>query len=176
MTLHERIAYEAAIFSLDPTVVQALVMVESSQHPWAWNPEPAYRYLWDVKRNRPFRKLTPAENASEAPPKDFPTLAGDRDQEWWGQRASWGLMQVMGGVARERGFTGPYLTELCDPAVNLQIGCAHLAALVKWAHGDIEQALAAYNGGKGGNTTRPFRNGTYAAKVLSAQRPLLGVR
>jgi hypothetical protein len=79
------------------------------------------------------------------PPKDFPYLAGDRDQEWWAQQASFGLMQLMGGLARELGFKGAYLTALCDPDLNLQIGCKHLSALLKWADGDVTKALGAYN-------------------------------
>jgi soluble lytic murein transglycosylase-like protein len=39
--------------------------------------------------------------------------------------------------------------------------------LLRWADGDEERALAAYNGGKGGNSVRPFRNAAYAAKVLA---------
>ncbi len=41
---------------------------------------------------------------------------------------SWGLMQVMGQVAREHGFTGKFLSALCDPLVGLDIGCAALAS------------------------------------------------
>jgi soluble lytic murein transglycosylase-like protein len=73
----------------------------------------------------------------------------------------------MGALARELGCREPYLTCLVDPAVNLHYGCLHLANLLKWAKGDTEQALAAYNGGKAGNKTRPFRNASYAAKVLA---------
>lgn len=152
--------------SLDPRVILALVQVESGGDPYAWNPEPRYRYFWDVKQHRPFRSVTTEEILSEFPPKDFPALAGDPDQEWWGQQASWGLMQVMGAVAREKGFVGSYLTQLCDSATNLRYGCRHLDTLFTWAKGDQTQALAAYNGGKLGNATRPFRNQSYADRVL----------
>lgn len=168
-TLYRReIADAAAVHGLDRRVVAALIQVESGGNPFAWNPEPRYRYLWNVREGRPFRPLTPAELMDEIPPRDFPVFAGDRDQEWWGQQASWGLMQVMGALAREYGYRAPYLTELVSPAANLGIGCRHLAALLKWAEGDLVQALAAWNGGKAGNTTEPFRNEGYAAKVLMA--------
>ena len=36
---------------------------------------------------------------------------------------SWGLMQVMGQVAREMGFDGTFLSALCDPEQGLAIGC-----------------------------------------------------
>lgn len=170
--------YEAAILSaaaknnLDPKLVGALIQVESGFQTFAWNPEPKYRYLWDVRAGTPFRRLTLLEQESEVPPSDFSTLAGDVDQEFWGQQASWGLMQIMGAVAREYGFMGPYLPELTEPAVNLAIGCKHLGNLLRWANGNTTQALAAYNGGKGGNDKPPFRNLAYATKVIKAEARL----
>lgn len=153
-------------YGLDPSIVRALIRVESGGNQWAWNPEPRYRYYWDTIHNKPFRAVTEDEIRSERPPADFRALSGDPDQEWWAQSASWGLMQVMGAVARELGCTDPYLPILCDHYTNLSWGCMKLARLVKWANGDIEQALAAYNGGQGGNSTRPFRNAAYANKVI----------
>lgn len=157
---------------LDPKLVTALVMVESGGNAYAWNPEPQYRYFWNVRKNTPFRFVTPQESRAEIPPDDFPCLAGDPDQEWWGQQASWGLMQVMGALGRELGFTGPYLPGLCDPALNLSLGCLHLSRLLKWSNGNAERALAAYNGGKGGNLVPPYRNQSYATKVLTVKATL----
>jgi hypothetical protein len=154
---------------LDPTLIMGQVKVESNGNAWAWNPEPLYHYFWDVRLWRPFRTVTLSETSSMFPPSDFPALAGDHDQEWWGQQSSWGLLQVMGAVAREHGFKGPYLSQLCDPAINLDLGCAYLASLVAWSKGNVAQALAAYNGGKAGNLTAPFRNQRYVDKVLAAQ-------
>jgi transglycosylase-like protein with SLT domain len=156
--------------NLLPATVMGLVSVESNGNPWAWNPEPRYRYFWDVRKRAPFRPVSQLELSTEVPPDDFPTLAGDRDQEWWGQQASWGLMQIMGARARENGFVGLYLTELCSPSVNLDLGCHALAQDLRWAGGDYERALAGYNGGHSGNSTRPFRNQSYATKVLNATR------
>jgi soluble lytic murein transglycosylase-like protein len=154
----------ARAHGLDPNLVEAVVLQESSAIPWAWNPEPHYRYLWNVRTQRPFRSLTFAERAMEVPPSDFPCLAGDRDQEWWAQQASWGLMQIMGAVAREHGFGGDYLAQLCDPDVNIPIGCSLLASLLAWSGGDVRKALAGYNGGRGGfDALAPQR---YASKVL----------
>ncbi len=78
--------------------------------------------------------------------------------------------QVMGAVARERGFAGPYLAELVDPAVNLNVGCAHLAGQLAWANGAEMRALAAYNGGRMGNAAPPYRNADYALKVLQVKQ------
>lgn len=172
----------ASAHRLDPDLVEALVLQESGGNQGAWNPEPKYRYFWNVRTHAPFRAVSAAEVAAEYPPKDFPALAGDRDQEWWAQQASWGLMQLMGAVAREHGYAEPYLTWLViDPSVNLAIGCAHLAALMRWARGlytglaSREQAavtrsaLAAYNGGKAGNGPMDvaLRNAAYADTVTA---------
>lgn len=138
----------AHLYGIDPRLVEAVVTKESSGDPWAWNPEPPYRYLWDVRKNRAFRPLTPVERTSEAPPTDFSSLVGDRDHEWWGQQASWGLMQVMGAVARELQCRAPYLSILCLPQQGLNYGCKHLASQLRWAQGDEAKALSAYNAGR----------------------------
>lgn len=161
----EAIAQAATRYGIAPTLVEAQVLAESGGNAWAWNPEPRYRYFWNVRTQRPFRVITLAEQIAETAPADFPCLDGDADQEWWGQQASWGLQQIMGAVAREHGFRGPYLTQLCDPETNLNIGCAVLGRLLLWSHGDVDQALSAYNGGRGGNERRPFRNQAYADRV-----------
>jgi soluble lytic murein transglycosylase-like protein len=171
---------------LEPALVQGLVEQESDYDAGAYNPEEKYRYLWNVRTRQPFRPVTDAEVRSLYPPADFPTLAGDPDQEWWAQRASWGLCQVMGAVAREHGFVGSYLTQLVDPTVNLLIGCTHLAGLVRWATGTasprigqdviLASALAAWNGGKGGNLPDDVRdrNAAYAEQVLTRVRRIRG--
>jgi hypothetical protein len=169
-TFRPLIESNARRFGVSADMVEAVVLVESSANPWAWNPEPHYRYLWNVRTHQPFRKLTDAERASEVPPTDFPFLAGDRDQEWWGQQASWGLMQVMGAVARENSFDDPYLTRLCAPEVNLAIGCRVLLGLLLWSDGDVKKALGGYNAGRGGWDSPAGR--AYATKVLSAMRGL----
>ncbi|HEX7048581.1 MAG TPA: lytic transglycosylase domain-containing protein [Longimicrobiales bacterium] len=158
------------VAGLEAAFVGAIVQVESEGYPYAGNPEPRYRYLWDVRRNRPFRALTPEEIASEFPPDDWYDLRGwhgrDADAEWWWQQASIGLMQVMGAVAREEGFTAVSLLELCDPAANLTVGCRHLRRLVLWADGNLEMAAAAYNAGRGGWDSAAGQ--AYAQKVLRA--------
>lgn len=149
---------------VSPDLVEAMVFVESNDNQWAWNPEPRYRWLWNVRLRKPYRSITPAELASKVPPVDFPCLAGDRDQEWWGQQASWGLMQVMGAVAREQGYREPYLTRLCFPLDNLEIGCRHLRMLLTWSGNQTSKALEAYNGGKG--SVGSAATTAYARKVF----------
>lgn len=165
-TIDDAIAAAAATHRIDPAILTALVQVESGGQPFAWNPEPRYQYLWDVRHGRPFRAITAAEGASEIPPPDFPCLAGDADQEWWAQQASWGLCQLMGAVAREHGCRVPYLPALGDPFLNLTLGASHLAELLAWAQRDVRRALGAYNAGKGRATSTA--GVAYANRVLLA--------
>ena len=66
---------------------------------------------------------------------------------------SFGLMQVMGQVAREFGFEGQFLTELLDPMFGLEYGCRKLVQCMDRANGDARAALGFYNGG--GNPKYP---------------------
>lgn len=147
-----RAAIEAtsAKHGLVANVVEAIVLTESAGNPYASKPEPFYPYLFNVRTGRPYGPLTREQAGSKVAPADFPTLAGHRDQEWWGQQQSWGLMQVMGAVARELGFRGGYLTQLTDVMTGLNYGCKHFAAQMAWAKGNTDRALGAYNAGRGG--------------------------
>lgn len=162
---------QAKVCALPLPFVLAVIQVESGGDTFAWNPEPHYRYLYNVRRKAPFRALTAAEKFSEQPPADFPSLAGDRDAEWWGQQASWGLMQVMGAVARELGMRG-HIPSLCDPQIGIRYGCMHLANLVRRfhaAHG-WRGVGAAFNAGspryQPGTTL--FENQVYVDKLAKA--------
>ena len=170
MTIAQLVDTAAETHRLSAALVRGVALMESSGDTWAFNPEPEYRYLWDLHLHKPFRRLTSTELACKTPPADFTALPGiPIDAEWWGQQTSWGLMQVMGGVAREHGFRGRFLSALCDPALGLDFGCRVLADRLRWSEGDVRSALAAYNGGKAGNAPGRgvLRNGAYADRVLA---------
>ena len=130
----------AAAQSLDPVLVCSVIEQESGWNPWAMRYEPLFfnRYVASLYTNNKI-------SASEAYARGF----------------SWGLMQVMGQVARENGFDAPFLSALCDPEQGLAIGCKVLKKKLDAAAGDATRALLAWNGGG---------NSTYAAQVL-ARRP-----
>lgn len=71
---------------------------------------------------------------------------GLEEIEGRGRATSWGLMQVMGEVARELGFTGQF-AELLEPQVGLDYGCKCFAQKLAKAQGDRYTALLQYNGG-----------------------------
>ncbi len=60
---------------------------------------------------------------------------------------SYGLMQIMGLTAREYGFTGKFLTELCEPSTGLEFGCRKLRHCLDVCQNDPTHALLVYNGG-----------------------------
>jgi soluble lytic murein transglycosylase-like protein len=71
---------------------------------------------------------------------------------------SWGLMQVMGQVAREAGFEALFLSVLCDPEQGLAVGCKVLCKKLDAMAGGTTRALLAWNGGA---------NTLYAVQILA---------
>ena len=169
--LREAVRTESQRRRVPVQLVYAICRIESSNDPFAWRVEPPYRYLVNVMTGQPFRALSAAEIASERAPADFPyhRALSSRDTEWWGQQASWGPMQVMGAVAREYGFDGPF-PMLCGFA-GLRYGIQHLARLRDAFLGEHgwEGVVAAYNAGSprraaGGE----WVNHRYVAHVVAA--------
>lgn len=149
-------------------IVAAIVQVESTANTFADRYEPDYAYLWNVKTAKPYR-VRPADRSLDRAPADFSSPRGvSVHTEWISQQTSYGLMQVMGAVARELGFTGPFLTQLCDPATGLDFGCRLLANLKRryLAKYGWEGVLRGYNGGSGAavNATNP----EYPSKIKAA--------
>jgi soluble lytic murein transglycosylase-like protein len=108
-------------------LVCAVIEQESAWDPWALRYEPGFykRYIEpQIARGAGF-------TSTEARARAF----------------SWGLMQVMGQVAREHGFSGRSLAQLCDPAAGLAVGCRVLAAKLAAAEGNVTRALLLWNGG-----------------------------
>lgn len=134
----------AAAYKLPWELVHAICETESTLHPDATRYEPNYRWL-----------------------VGNPVTMSPTERE--GQMTSWGLMQVMGAVAREYGFEGPF-EDLKRPAVSLFYGCLHLRRF-KAKYGGWPDAISAYNQGsprRKGGTFGPYMNQQYVDKVLRA--------
>jgi soluble lytic murein transglycosylase-like protein len=140
----------AAQYSLDHALICAIVEQESAWDPHAIRYEPAFRTRYVAPLGLP-----PTEEVARS--------------------ISWGLMQVMGQVAREHGFTAKSLAALCDPATGLAIGCTVFAAKLRTSANDaasianngdatsaaadvVDRALKLWNGGA---------NTSYSAQVLA---------
>jgi hypothetical protein len=150
-------------YQLPPDLVAAIVQVESAGDRFAMRHEPAYPWLWDMRNNRPFRLHGDA--GARRPPAEFPSPHGATAlTEWIGQQTSWGLMQVMGAVAREFGFKG-HFPGLCDPLEGLHYGCKLLVRLRDRYHAMHGWAgvVDAYNDG----TSRIERDFDYPHKVAA---------
>lgn len=161
----------AAKHGIDSKVLCGQIQVESAGNPLAVRFEPHYRYLWDLRLGKPFRTLDESELLRRRAPADFYGHGGNHEQEWALQSCSLGLAQLMGAVARELGFTGPFLSALLTPDVNVEYQCRKLRTDLKWSGGDIRSALAAFNGGRKGNQPGgALRNEAYVKKVEAAMR------
>ena len=148
------IAAAAARHQLPAALISAICRVESSFNPHAIRYEPDFfsTYIMPCK-------------LKEVPPCSFRT-------EQRARAMSWGLMQIMGQVARERGFAGIFLSELCLPEVGIDYGCRQLRHLADryLAEWDWPGVIAAYNAGsprKDG--TGSFVNQNYVNHVQQAQ-------
>ncbi len=102
-------------------------------------------------------------------------LVGDtmrmNETERFGQKVSWGLMQVMGGVMREHGFTGRWFTMACsDPNIGLRYGMLHLTRYQK-RYGNWYDVIAAYNAGSPRkNNQGLYVNQSYVDSVIKHWR------
>jgi hypothetical protein len=72
------------------------------------------------------------------------------------QQTSWGLMQIMGGVAREMGYEGP-LAKLCEVETNLYFAGKKFQECLAGYQYNILDALAAYRNG----SAKKDSNGKY---------------
>jgi soluble lytic murein transglycosylase-like protein len=133
--------HAAEAHALWPELVCAIVEQESAWNPWALRYEPAFydKYIATFLAARRLDGQASRLGALTSPEiPDDPTEARAR-------AFSWGLMQVMGQVAREHSFTGA-LASLCDPAVGLEIGCRVFADKLAAAEGNVTRALLLWNG------------------------------
>lgn len=149
----------AAHYGVDPTLLEALVLVESAGHADAFRFEPQYALRYHVAERFP----------------QWPVRA---------VAASYGLCQIMYPTALALGYDPTIEPEqLFVPVTNLHYGAAQLRRCVDWAAGfgqsealTLQAALCGYNGGCNSHTSplnpRPSNIG-YAVRVLNTARSLV---
>ena len=137
----------------DPLMLAGIIQVESSGNPWAIRAEPGYPYLYQVDRF-------------------FRALALSRMTERWQQCISWGLTQLMGAVARERGCEEVYLSALLQPEVNITYALRHLVWLQTTKGYTGDWLIAAWNAGTPRQVGAKFRNQDYVDKVQKAMQAI----
>src|ERR1700681_1894587 len=116
----------AAVHHLDPILVCGLIERESSWDPWKIRYEDGFYTHYIEKLIAQHELADPTEERARA--------------------FSWGLGQIMGEEARERGYKG-HLAMLCDPATGIEWTCVVLARKLETASGNVAGALQLYNGG-----------------------------
>jgi soluble lytic murein transglycosylase-like protein len=129
------------VAGLEPDVVEAMVRTESSGKAHAYRFEPGY---WDkyCKTHPLFRHGVPDRIA-----------------------ASYGLMQVMYPTAYALGFRDEP-EALFVPQQSLLYGVRLMQQNLAWSQGNVDAALAAYNGGRiKRNLVAPYQHGAYINKV-----------
>lgn len=137
------IAETAQEHGVDPALALAIAETESGFDTFAARFEPGFRYL---------------DRQAKRPRTSSPQTEGNH------QATSWGMMQVMGVVARELGHKG-WLTELSLPDVGAMYGVMYLKKkLDKYSSLGLNSVISAYNAGQ------PITgNQSYVNKVLSAK-------
>ena len=136
-------------YNIDKVLILAMCDVESAYtwNPWIVKDEPGWTRFLDIQSYARAIHITIATEAAL-------------------QRMSWGLMQVMGTVARELGHS-TMLTELCKPEVVVDLGCKKMRKLLDY-YGNREDAISAYNqGGTKKSVTGAYLNQGYVDSVLS---------
>jgi soluble lytic murein transglycosylase-like protein len=139
----------ASVARLNPDLVEAVVMIESSGRADAFRYEPDF-YVRYLQGKAEWARWIPRRASS-----------------------SYGLMQLMFPTARQIGFSGEP-EELFVPKINLYWGCKLLAKLIAWAKGNETKALAAFNGGQAGYKAAAPQ--AYAVKVLAELARAQGVQ
>lgn len=139
-------------YELDPYMIAAIIAVESSNNPKAYRYEEGYKWLY---KPATFAKIF----------RDLGmTVATERAQ----QRASWGLCQVMGAVARERGCMEPFLTRLDEPEHGIYWGIKQLVWLRDIKGYTGEDLVSAYNQGSPKKLHGRYVNQQYVNKYKKA--------
>ena len=135
--LYDKVREAALRNGIEPEWVAAFVQAESSGNTHAVRFEPGWKYFHNIGMHAKRLKITD-------------------DSEKAQQQFSWGLLQVMGSVAREWGYPD-MLHTLSDPKRGLEFGCRHLAAMRR-RYPTGRDWIAAYNAG----SPRKGPSGSYA--------------
>ena len=143
----DAIIYYSKQLNVNHQIIAAIVWQESRCEPYAMRFEPGFyaKYVKDT---------TYAKLQGFLPPSQVVTQETERKA----RATSWGLMQIMGQVAREEGFKELYLAELVDIETNIRFGAKHFSKLLDAVNGKIDAALLRWNGGG---------NKDYPAQVLN---------
>lgn len=127
---------------IDPVYIQAIAEQESDYHYWAVRFEPGFYYTY-IHKKYSYNGIK-AELGESG--RDLLRKVSLSTEEF-SRACSWGVMQVMGQVMRERGYRGILHHVLFIPEIGIEYGIRQFHRHWKWYKGDLNKALHAYNGG-----------------------------
>ena len=131
-------------YDLDPSIIYGICQTESAMNSYAMRYEPGF-YRRYIEKN-------------EMVLKQASKIKGVSVQTELRLRAfSFGLMQVMGQTARERGFDKTFLTDLCKPWLGVEYGCRILNIKLR-KYEVLSMAISAYNAGKPVESNQAYVN------------------
>lgn len=148
--LKKAVSFYAHFHSIDPGLIWSIIYCESRGIPGAYRFELGF-----------FERYIEGRPIADVPGYWPPQTLVSRETEAMARSTSWGVMQVMGQVARELGYRGEYLHELCDVRESVKFGSEKLAKCLKQT-GTIREAIARYNGDPRSEAAQ-----RYAMKVLA---------
>lgn len=135
----------AAKHGLNPMLIASIIQTESSGNRYCLRYESNWKYF-----------VTPELFAK--------TLGLTADTEIETQKFSYGLMQLMGSIARELGHVGP-MGMLFDVQLNLDLGCKKVSQCVR-KYQKLNDAVASYNAGSARYTDGKLVNQEYVDRVM----------
>jgi len=131
-------------YQIPADLIRAIIKIESNNNKYAVRYERRYEWLYE--------------------PENYTSGLQTLDTEKEMQKTSWGLMQIMGALARELGFEGIYLSELVDPDLNIKLGTKHLANLYE-KYDNYLDIISAYNQGSPERVEGNYKNQRYVDLV-----------
>jgi soluble lytic murein transglycosylase-like protein len=149
LRIDSMVAHYAVENNVEQALVHAIIQTESAGNPWSIRYEPNMKWVSLEDAGR-FAK----------------DLHISLDTELMCQRTSWGLMQVMGVVARELDWSEE-LTKLLEPEIRIMYGCKQLRRIKEWNKSySFDDVIAAYNAGSARVTSAGhYQNQAYVDKV-----------
>lgn len=141
--------------SLPPALLAAFIQEESNFNQWATRTEPLYKRKKIVIREA--RKWSKLHGG-------IPTFYTELDD----RSRSYGLMQPMGQLAREQGFSSRYMSELFLPFNSISQGAIKLRTLLKKYRRDTLSVISSYNQGNPRKHKGVFVNARYVYRIAVA--------
>lgn len=148
--ISDKAEYYANLVGVDANLVLAIIEQESGFNQWAIRYEPEFKYVLTADKFATMNRIT-------------------TQTETQLQKMSIGLMQVMGAVYRELGFTES-LAKCFDPSISIYYGCLKIKQLMG-RYSSLSDVIASYNAGSPRrDSSGAYVNQHYVDSVLSHMR------